>query len=271
MISARYIRVVIVLLAIVVSTGTGGLQTVHAADLTLEDARDIFDAGNSFYQHGQFAEAAQAYGEVVDAGYGSAAAYYNLGTAEARIGSSTLALAHLARARKLDPRNDDVEANLRFVMGSMQQGNAATPQLADKLANQSVWERIHSWLRAEEWLLIIWVVLMAGAAGIAVAALTKRPQLAVAGRGVAMGAGILTLVLAVPTAAQIYTSKFKKEAVIIAPSPMLSGPAQRFTQVQMLNEGQMVRLMDHEADGYVRVQSSDGRTGYVRLRSLVEL
>lgn len=271
MISARGVRMAVVLLAILVSAGTGHFQKAHAAELTLEDARDIFDAGNSFYQHGQFAEAAQAYGEVVDAGYRSSPAYYNLGTAEARVGSNTLALAHLARAQKLDPRNDDVAANLRFVLGSMQQGSAGASPIVEKLANQSVWERIHGWLLAEEWLLIIWVILLTGAGGVSLAVLTRRPQLAMAGRGVAIGAGILTLLLVIPAGAQIYASKFKNEAVIISSSPMLSGPAQRFTQVQILAEGQLVRLMDHESDGYIRVQSGDGRTGYVRLRSLVEL
>lgn len=271
MISARFVQMTVLMFVVVAFAASGHFQKAHAAELTLEDARDIFDAGNSFYQHGQFAEAAQAYGEVVDAGYRSAPAYYNLGTAEARVGSNTLALAHLVRAQKQDPRNDDVAANLRFVLGSLQQGSAGASPIVEKLTNQSVWERVYGWFMAEEWLLIIWMILLIGAAGVSFAVLTKRPQLAVAGRGVAIVAGILTLLLVVPAGAQIYASKFKKEAVIIAPSPMLSGPAQRFTQVQMLGEGQLVRLMNHESDGYVRVQSRDGRTGYVRLRSLLEL
>ncbi len=73
-----------------------------------------FEQGNQLYIDGDYTGAVAEYQEILKAGYVSSALHYNLGNAYFRNGKLGLAIANYLRAQRLDPRDDDIEANLEF-------------------------------------------------------------------------------------------------------------------------------------------------------------
>ena len=72
---------------------------------------DEFKAANALYDAGKFAEAAAAYERLEPK---TAHVYYNLGNAWFRQDKLGLAILNYERARRLAPRDPDVQANLKF-------------------------------------------------------------------------------------------------------------------------------------------------------------
>jgi tetratricopeptide (TPR) repeat protein len=73
-----------------------------------------FEKGNTAFSAGDYAQAISAYQGILGAGYHSAELYYNLGNAYFRAGQLGRAVLYYTRARQLDPRDEDIQANLAF-------------------------------------------------------------------------------------------------------------------------------------------------------------
>jgi tetratricopeptide (TPR) repeat protein len=78
------------------------------------DAEQYFEQGNGFFTAGEYQKAIDAYHKILDLGYQSATVYFNLGNAYFKHGDLGLAILNYTRARRLDPRDDDIKANLDF-------------------------------------------------------------------------------------------------------------------------------------------------------------
>lgn len=105
---ARTLRV-----AGVIGTAVLAAAAFAPVPLTAQDA--LFDEGNRLYQEGDFGGAAASYEAVLAGGFESAEVYYNLGNAHFRLGSVGLAVLNYERAARLNPRGEDIQANLALV------------------------------------------------------------------------------------------------------------------------------------------------------------
>lgn len=70
------------------------------------------DAANQLYVAGHYDEAARIYEQEVARGVQDSAVYYNLGNAYYQQGDMGRAVLNLQRAAQLDPRDEDIQANL---------------------------------------------------------------------------------------------------------------------------------------------------------------
>lgn len=235
--------------------------------LPLQAARDLFAQANASYKAQRYDDAASAYRSLLESGYVTAPVLYNLGTTDARLGSSTLALAHLYRARKLQPRNADIRANLEFVRSSLPKSSPAV----DAASAETLWRRAYSWLTAEEWLLITWVFSMLAATGFSLYLLSGERRLKTGGKIVAQMAIVCLILVSVPAIAKVYATHGRKQAILLSSAELLSGPAERFTRVSNLQQGQMVSLLRDSSGGYIRVKTPDGVTGYVLQDLLMQI
>jgi tetratricopeptide (TPR) repeat protein len=263
-------RVLLMVASVVLLAGMPSSAMSRETTMPLAEARDLFAAGNAFYRAQQYEEAQVAYRELLDAGYETAPVLYNLGTANARLGSSTLARASLARAKTLRPRDPDIRANLEYVKAAQPVRLPGAP-VDDGATAESIWERVYGWLTAEEWLMLSWVALLILAGGVAVVLLARRAGVEAAGRAMALLGLVSVALLAVPTVAQVYATKIRKMAMVTQAAEMRSGPAPRFTRINSLEEGQTLRVLGHESDNYVRVQTDEGVTGYVEQDALARI
>jgi len=89
-----------------------------------------FDAANTLYEAGKYAEAKQAYGQLAASGPLSANLFYNLGNTEWKLGNGGEAAADYERALALEPSHPQARANLEFVR----------EQTGAKIAAQAWWE-----------------------------------------------------------------------------------------------------------------------------------
>lgn len=95
---------------------------------------DILNQGNEAYQKEQYAQAAQAYESLAEAGRANAAVYYNLGNAYYRLRQPGRAILNYERALALSPRDGDARFNLDFVNAQLN-----LPQPASALEQFAGW------------------------------------------------------------------------------------------------------------------------------------
>ena len=103
------------------------LLMAHPASSADVPVTERFQQGNTFYEQGQYAEAAAAYQAIVATGLHNGAVYYNLGNALLKADQLGAAILFLERARRLLPRDEDVAFNLQY----------ARSQTLDKLEEQA--------------------------------------------------------------------------------------------------------------------------------------
>ena len=78
------------------------------------DGSGTMSIANDLYEQGKFVEAAQLYQQLADGGYGDIALFYNLGNAYYKSGDVGRAIVNYLRAGRLDPRDSDIQENLRI-------------------------------------------------------------------------------------------------------------------------------------------------------------
>lgn len=69
---------------------------------------------NTLYSKGDFVKAAEAYEEVISAGYESPELYYNLGNAYFKLNNIGKTILNYERAKKLAPQDEDIAFNLKL-------------------------------------------------------------------------------------------------------------------------------------------------------------
>ena len=133
------IKIFLVWVGIVFSTATAWGQV----------SAEIHQA-NQLYSQNKFSEAAELYERVIINGVENGHLHYNLGNAYFRTGNLPQAILHYTKAQNLLPRNEDVEANLRY----------AIRQTVDKLEAPIPSSTILFWTRDfnlnEHWTGLLW-------------------------------------------------------------------------------------------------------------------
>lgn len=189
------------------------------------------------------------------AGY-SAAALYNLGNAYARSGKPGLAVLNYERARLLEPSDPDIDVNLRRV----REISGLPPEERNRFERlaEPADPRVLAWLG-------VLGLVIAGAAILArrVYARHRHKLLAAALVGVCpLGAAILNGVALWP---------IMHEAVVIAPTASVrDSPVPMGDPSFVLHEAQIVTMSARHA-GFVLVQTSAGRKGWVSGETLAPI
>ncbi len=247
------------------------LATSSADTMTVQDANALFSRANASYRAQKFEEAAAGYKQLVEAGYESAPVLYNMGTTAARLDKSGEALGYLMRAQTLSPRDDNITANLNRVKLEHAQELGLDDESAAAATAESIWSRVIGILTAEEWLIVIWFSLTLACFGGFILLVLHRPGARVVAKvAIAVGLTVLAVVI-IPGGAQVYRTRVVNKAVALGSAEVLSGPADRFTRVAQLQEGQLVRKLGQHTDGYYRVRLDNGLQGYVETSALMEL
>ncbi|MBD3402503.1 tetratricopeptide repeat protein [candidate division GN15 bacterium] len=79
--------------------------------------REAFDQANRLFQDGRYDSAIVLYERILADRVESASLYFNLGNAYFKQGDIGRAVLNYLRAERLDPRDDDISANLEFARG----------------------------------------------------------------------------------------------------------------------------------------------------------
>lgn len=74
----------------------------------------LFSKGNQQYAKGQYQDAIKSYQQILTDGYQSATVYFNLGNAYYKLDDIPSALLYFGKAHKLNPGDEDINANIRL-------------------------------------------------------------------------------------------------------------------------------------------------------------
>lgn len=89
--------------------------TICAGPAWAQDPEEIFRSGVSAYQRGRFDSAAAEFGLLAQGGIDDERVWYNLGNAQFKSGRIGAALVAYRRGLRLAPRDNDLQANYRYV------------------------------------------------------------------------------------------------------------------------------------------------------------
>lgn len=260
-------KIEVTIVALLLALGVSGLgaQVVLAQELSPSDAMDI---ANQRYERSEFADAAQQYQQLVDQGYEDVALYYNLGNAYFKNGDLGRAILNYLRAKKLSPRDGDIQTNLSLARSRTV--DQIEPNGDSLLASISDFSQ--RWLTLGELgaiSLVFWVA-TAVAVGTFVLFLSGTRKIIV--RNTAIFAFSGTLISLVFFLSALNTEMNDDTGVIIATSvDVLSGPGTQFVTEFTIHSGAEVRLVDSR-EGWIRLALPGGEfQGWVPSTTLEEV
>jgi len=101
-----------ILLTILISTSRAEAQK--------KDTSSQVTLANEFYHEKNYQDAADIFEKLIDQGETNGFLYYNLGNTYMRLGNTGSAILNYLRAQSLLPRNENLDANLRYAINQTQ-------------------------------------------------------------------------------------------------------------------------------------------------------
>jgi tetratricopeptide (TPR) repeat protein len=224
-------------------------------------AHRLFDEGSILYQQEDFSSALEKFHQIEELGLESPALYFNLGNTYYKLDRVGKSILYYERALRLDPKDEDVLANLAIA-------NQAT---VDKITPPPEFA-LASWLR---WALYLFPVsTLLRSLAVFYLALGGLATTLIIARGSALSslikkAALVTLVVLLATAvlflAQWQDSRNRVEAIVMAEElPAMDAPGESGTKLFTIHEGTKVRI-EQSSNDWVEIVLSDGKIGWVSL------
>ena len=210
-------------------------------------AAEAMAGANELYDAGDFGQAAQAYQQLVDQGHREAALFYNLGNAYYKLDMIGLAVLNYLRAEKLDPRDEDIQANIEIARG----------QTADVLETDGGFPLFDvlsaPWLTDDELSTVVLVLWFVTAISLVVWIFARMDGIKRAAAYVAAVAGVLVLLSGASLGGRLLLDGTEDDAVIVAGAvEVMSGPGDRYITEFELHAGAEARLIE-ERGSWARV------------------
>lgn len=220
--------------------------------LTLPSAAGAYDRGelaefNDLYRNGQYEEALEGYKLMIAKEPSNQWAWYNAGNALFRLNRLGPAVFNYSKAFLLDPRSQDIRANLDFAL--RQTGQSLVPEGAPAALHYVYYIVSEAELKALA-LILFWLACLAGAACLL---LDGGRGGVPAGRTSLAAAGLLIFAVIWLSARQ--SSPFSSAGVVTKAggTRMLSGPGEKFKTYASAPEGRLVRILDTGDEAYYEI------------------
>ncbi len=230
-----------------------------------EALKHDFEEANRLYQGGEFQKAIDSYLKVVAAGVENPVLYYNLGNSYFKTGRLGYAIAMYHRALKLDPRNDDIKANLAF----------AQQFRVDNITQDEI-NPIWNWYKgiilhytSNEWTVAASVVLVLFLALFAFRIWTGSRSSLV--KGLLIASFAIFVVVATCCGTSIHFNCGATRGAIVVPEVSIkAGPGSDFDEQFIAHEGLTFLIMKQESGWYQGI--FDNRLkGWIRVSDAVKI
>ena len=220
----------------------------------------LFQAGNQFYHDGQYQQALDAYQQIVDQDFESAALYYNMGNCYYKLSHIGEAILFFERAKRLAPNDEDIRANLSMANLLVVDRIEEAPRFwLVTLAESIVFFLSKSTLLA----FLLGTYLLASIFFIVFIVARKSLFRSISLR-IATVSLILSTVFLGIWLSRLHMEKTHVDAVLLASeTDAMSGPSANSEVLFTLHEGTKVRL-DQHANGWVEIILPDRKVGWVK-------
>ena len=244
-----------------------GLVSLIVSASQAADSTPAFDAANKLYEQSRFAEAAAAYGKLLESNPRSETLHFNLGNAWFKAGQMGRAIAAYREAERLAPREPGVRFNLQFVRKKVSGSESAPGSLV---------HRTLSALTVNEWTLLAGVAFWSWFGLLAWR--EARPESRGAVSGYTATVGVVTMVL-IGCAAAAASQWGEAEAVVSVPEAIVrSGPLDEAKVLHQLRDGVELTLLDkkdvmsgEQKQTWIQVRDAAGRAGWLKSDQVVEV
>lgn len=232
---------------------------LNCISLVAQTPEQLFETGNSQYAQNNFEEAIKNYEQVLEAGYESAAVYYNLANANYKLNRIAPSIYNFEKALQLKPNDQEIKNNLEFAQNMTVDAITPLPQNTFK-----------KWYRAVLGLFNLdgWAILTVVLFGVFtisfllyyfIASTTlKRTFFTLS--FLALGLGLLSLTMAFQAQSDANNRNFAivfSTETEIKNAPNLAGETSF-----VLHEGTKVRILEEDVN-WVQIQLADGKEGWM--------
>ena len=218
-----------------------------------------FDEGNAAYVEGNYEQALTLYQKVEEAGVASASLYYNMGNTYYKMRDFPHAILYYEKAAKLDPSDEDIQANLAIA-------NLAVVDKINVIPKPFVvkWrDGLRALLPVDGWAWLSVALFAMLLVSLFVFLMARRTGLRKAGffAGVVI---LLCLVLSVAFAVDsLRLSTHHDDAIVMTPTVTVkSSPGEQSVDLFVLHEGAKVRILDSSRD-WNKIMIADGSVGWL--------
>ncbi len=228
----------------------------ETAGLSGEAPTELFEKANRLYQQGKFKQAANLYLEIINRGYPSPVLWYNLGNSYVKSGKTGNAVVAYERAIRFAPRDRDLRDNLSLIQPSE---NKKQPFIL-----LIPFVAILNYFTLNELFLIAEILYLSVCMIFILKLLRLSEKLTIIMRKLVKPVLVLFLISLCFFALKFHREMMLTHGVIIEDKTIArSGPGEEFTEIMLLPEGTKCRLLAGKSNGWVKIRSAGGRTGYI--------
>ena len=230
-------------------------------------ADSLFKIANNAYNEGLYDSAVATYHRILDKGLESANLYYNLGNAYFKSNDIPSAILYYEKAKKLNPRDEDINYNLALTNTMIVDKIEKLPEMFYK----KWWNYFYNLFDADVWAVVSIVsfavlVLFTGMFVLGNSRKTKR---------LAFFLGLLVLLVTATSfglaSQKYYYGKTHTEAIIFTPVVTVkSSPSANAVDLFVIHEGSKVKILDR-VDGWVKIRIQNGSIGWLPGEDLKEI
>ncbi len=230
-----------------------------------QDGADAwFEQANTAYNSGNYDTAIVVYEKILDSGLESVPVYYNMGNAYYKLNEIPMAIYCYEKALKLDPSDEDVQANLAIA-------NAAVVDKIEPVPQSFIirwWQDLRSALSGDQW---AWCSIAAFALLLLMLFLFLRTR-KVGLRKLGFFMGLIFLIafaLSVVFAIQLkQIADAEDQAIIMTPTVTVkSSPSTASVDLFVLHEGAKVDVMETQGD-WAQIRIANGSVGWLEVSEM---
>ena len=220
-----------------------------------DDVQSQIVMANDYYENGQYKGAANIYQELIDRGQENGYLYYNLGNTYLRLGKTGPAILNYIRAKRLLPRDESLDANLRYAILKTQ--DQLEPPTSRGLSSLFFW--VNNFTKTEQLLfleitnLIFWVVL-----GIWMVRKTEFWNLTRKTMMAFLFIAVLSVCVKIVLESQTTTGVILAKTIEVK-----SASGTDNVTLFQLHEGSVVSIINRENDWY-QIELNDGKKGWAQ-------
>jgi len=237
-----------------------------ASNLLANEAEVFFVKGKESYQEGDYKVAIEEFEKILNSDYESWEVYYNLGNAYFKNGQTAKAILNFERAKKLNPKDEDINYNLELANLAIVDRIQELPQFFlfkwVSTVGHSINLKVLGGITVSTYLLLIFLTIFR--------IYLKSPQLQRTAFISIIAASITLAVFTGLFAMRIFENETKVEAVVIKDRVDVKSAPGGLTEVFTLHEGVKVQLKDH-SETWVKIRLADGKIGWLEMDVLEEI
>ncbi len=220
----------------------------------------LFEAGNKFYNNGDFQKAINSYQSVLENNEHSGELYFNLANAYYKLNKIAPSIYYYEKALQLMPNDKEIESNLAFAQNMTIDDIESVPEIGLSRVFKNTVNALSfdTWAMIAVVLVFVFVILFLS---YYFSYTTLKKRIAFLGSSSAIILAVLMLFFAFRK--YDYDQKDKPAIVFAQESDVKTDPNLRSEIAFTLHEGTKVQILEFYNDNWTKVKLANGKTGWI--------